>query len=1051
MARFFIDRPVFAWVIALAIILAGVLALPKLPVAQYPNIAPPNVSISANYPGASARTVESAVTAIIEREMNGAPGLLYMSSSSDAAGNVSINLSFTQGTSPDLAAVEVQNRLKIVEERLPEVVRRNGIRIEKAAENYMMYLSLTAERGRFDGIDLGDLASSDLIPQLRRVPGVGTAQLFDAEYAMRIWPDADKLTALGLTAGDLSDAVRRYNARITVGEIGSGAVPGSAPINASVTGDDGLTTPDAFGQIPLRADAQGRMVLLRDVARVELGGSDYLYLSRMNGKPATTIGIKLAPGANAVGVAKRVRVVLDEAQAHFPPGVRYEVAYDSSRFVGIAIEQVVKTLLEAVVLVFLVMMLFMQNLRATLIPTLVVPIALLGTFAVMLPMGFSINVLTLFGLVLAIGILVDDAIVVVENVERVMHEDGLSPREATAKAMRQISGAIVGISLVLTAVFVPMAFFGGAVGNIYRQFSLSLAVSMVFSAFLALTLTPALCATLLKPVQAGHGAERKGFFGAFNRGFARLTARYQGGVAKLLNRTGRALVAYGAVIGVVVLLFTQLPTAFLPEEDTGEFMTVVMLPTGATQAQTLDVVRQAEQHFMTQEPAVASTLAITGFSLYGNGQNAAMLFLTLKDWKQRKGADQHVDAVVERANAAFGKIKGAMVMAMNSPALPELGSKPGFDLRLQDRGGAGYERLAQARDRMLAEAAKHPALSEVTFAGQGDAPQVLIDVDRKKALSMGVSIEDINRTLAVMFGSDYAGDFVYRNQVRRVIVQADGKQRVSVEQLGRMHVRNAAGAMVPLSAFTTTKWIVGPLKLDRYNGFPAMTITGSPAPGHSSGEAMAAMESIARGLPEGFGYEWTGQSFEERLSGAQAPALFALSILVVFLCLAALYESWSIPLAVMLVVPLGVLGALLGATLRFLPNDIYFKVGLIATIGLSAKNAILIIEVAKDLVAQGMGLIEATLEAARLRFRPIVMTSLAFAFGVVPLAIASGAASASQRAIGTGVLGGIITATVLAVFLVPVFFVVVRGVFKGSERQRRLDAAHEHESMGPAA
>ena len=1051
MARFFIDRPVFAWVIALVIILAGVLALPSLPVAQYPNIAPPNVSISANYPGASARTAESAVTAIIEREMNGAPGLLYMSSSSDAAGNVSINLSFKQGTSPDLAAVEVQNRLKTVEERLPEVVRRNGIRIEKAAENYMMYLSLSADRGRFDGIDLGDLASSDLIPQLRRVPGVGTAQLFDAEYAMRIWPDADKLTALGLTAGDLSDAVRRYNARITVGEIGSSAVPRSAPINASITGDDGLTTPEAFGQIPLRADAQGRMVLLRDVARVELGGSDYLYLSRMNGKPATTIGIKLAPGANAVGVAKRVRAVLDEAQAHFPPGVRYEVAYDSSRFVGIAIEQVVKTLLEAVVLVFLVMMLFMQNLRATLIPTLVVPIALLGTFAVMLPMGFSINVLTLFGLVLAIGILVDDAIVVVENVERVMHEEGLSPREATAKAMRQISGAIVGISLVLTAVFVPMAFFGGAVGNIYRQFSLSLAVSMVFSAFLALTLTPALCATLLKPVEPGHSTERKGFFGAFNRGFARLTARYQGGVAKLLTRTGRALIVYGAIIGVVVLLFMRLPTAFLPEEDTGEFMTVVMLPTGATQAQTLDVVREAEQYFMTKEPAVASTLAITGFSLYGNGQNAAMLFLTLKEWKHRKGDDQHVDAVVARANAAFGKIKGAMVMAMNSPALPELGSKPGFDLRLQDRGGAGYERLAQARDHVLAAAAKHPALSDVTFAGQGDAQQILIDVDRKKALSMGVSIEDINRTLAVMFGSDYAGDFVYRNQVRRVIVQADGRQRVSVEQLGRMHVRNATGAMVPLSAFTKAQWIVGPLKLDRYNGFPAMSISGSPAPGHSSGEAMAAMESIVRDLPDGFGYEWTGQSFEERLSGAQAPALFALSILVLFLCLAALYESWSIPLAVMLVVPLGVFGALLGATLRFLPNDIYFKVGLIATIGLSAKNAILIIEVAKDLVAQGMGLIEATLEAARLRFRPIVMTSLAFAFGVVPLAIATGAASASQRAIGTGVLGGIITATVLAVFLVPVFFVMVRRVFKGSERQRRLDAAHEHETAGPAA
>lgn len=1042
MARFFIDRPVFAWVIALAIILAGVLALPKLPVAQYPNIAPPNVSISANYPGASARTVESAVTAIIEREMNGAPGLLYMSSSSDAAGNVSINLSFTQGTSPDLAAVEVQNRLKIVEERLPEVVRRNGIRIEKAAENYMMYLSLSAERGRFDGIDLGDLASSDLIPQLRRVPGVGTAQLFDAEYAMRIWPDADKLTASGLTAGDLSDAVRRYNARITVGEIGSGAVPGSAPINASVTGDDGLTTPEAFGQIPLRADAQGRVVLLRDVARVELGGSDYLYLSRMNGKPATTIGIKLAPGANAVGVAKRVRAVLDQAQAQFPPGVRYEVAYDSSRFVGIAIEQVVKTLLEAVVLVFLVMMLFMQNLRATLIPTLVVPIALLGTFAVMLPMGFSINVLTLFGLVLAIGILVDDAIVVVENVERIMAEEGLPPREATRKAMGQITGAIIGITLVLMAVFIPMAFFSGSVGAIYRQFSLSMVSSIFFSALMALTLTPALCSTLLKPIEKGSHHEKKGFFGWFNRMFSTTTNRYQSFVERMLKKTFRYMVIYVALIVAVVFLFLRLPSSFLPTEDQGYIVTNIQLPPGASANRTLEVIKQVENYYK-QEKAVENIVAVQGFSFSGNGPNAGIVFTPFKDWSERKGKDQTADAVVGRAfGALFGGIRDAIVFPLNPPPIPELGNATGFTFRLQDRAGLGHDALMAARNQLLGMAAQSKVITGMRPEGLEDSPQYQVDIDREKANALGVSFTDINAVLSTALGSAYANDFPNYGRQQRVIVQADKINRMQPEDIMNLYVRNGQGNMVPMSTFAKGHWIVGPVQLVHYNGYPAVRLSGAAAPGASSGDAMAEMERLAAKLPAGIGYEWTGQSLQEKASGSQAPALYALSLLAVFLVLAALYESWSIPAAVILVVPLGVLGALLGVTLRAMPDDVYFKVGLIAVVGLSAKNAILIIEFAKDLQAQGKSLIDATLEAVHLRFRPIIMTSFAFILGVLPLAIATGASSASQRAIGTGVMGGMITATVLAVVLVPVFFVVVRRIFKGSERQRRLDAAH---------
>ncbi len=1034
MARFFIDRPVFAWVISLLIVLVGILSIRALPVAQYPDIAPPVVNVGASYPGASAKVVEEAVTAIIEREMNGAPGLMYTSSSSDSTGWASINLTFKQGTNPDLAAVEVQNRLKAVEPRLPEAVRRDGVRVEKAADNIQLVVSLKSD-GALDDIQLGELAASNVLQALRRVEGVGKVQSFGAEAAMRIWPDPAKLTALSLTPGDIVAALRSHNARVTIGELGNQAVPKDAPLNASIVAGETLQTPEQFANIPLRAQPGGATLRLKDVARVELGGTDYMYLSRVNGMTATGLGIKLAPGSNAVETTRRIRATMQELAQYFPPGVTWDIPYETSTFVEISIRKVLMTLLEAVALVFCVMYLFMQNFRATLIPTLVVPVALLGTLGVMLGLGYSINVLTMFGMVLAIGILVDDAIVVVENVERIMAEEGLAPREATVKAMRQISGAIVGITVVLVSVFVPMAFFDGAVGNIYRQFAVTLAVSIAFSAFLALSLTPALCASMLRPIDAGHH-EKRGFFGWFNRAFARLTARYTARVSGVLARPARFGLAYLAVIGVAALLFARLPSSFLPEEDQGSFMAMVILPQGAPQAETMAVVKDVERYMMENEP-VAYVYSVNGFSEYGSGPNSAMFFVTLKDWKQRRGADQHVDAVVERVNAAFAARKNVMVHALNSPPLPELGSTSGFDFRLQDRAGLGHDALAGARQQLLAAAAAHPALADVVFAGQEDAPQLALRVDRDKAQAMGVPMDEINTALAVMYGSDYIGDFMLNGQVRRVTVQADGKSRVDVDDVSRLHVRNVQGQMVPLSAFATLEWSMGPPQLNRYNGFPSFTLNGSAAPGHSSGEAMRAMETLAADLPRGIGFDWSGQSYEERLSGSQAPVLFALSVLVVFLALAALYESWSIPLAVILVVPLGVIGALLGVSLRGMPNDIYFKVGLIATIGLSAKNAILIVEVAKDLVRDGQGLVSATLEAARLRLRPIVMTSLAFGVGVLPLALATGAASGSQAAIGTGVLGGIITATVLAVFLVPLFFLIVGRVLGMRARPAR--------------
>ncbi|MGY1487969.1 multidrug efflux RND transporter permease subunit [Methylobacillus pratensis] len=1027
MARFFIDRPVFAWVISLLIILAGIIAIRGLPVAQYPDIAPPVVNITASYPGASARVVEETVTAVIEREMNGAPRLMYTSASS-SPGAASLSLTFKQGTNPDLAAVEVQNRLKTVEARLPEVVRRNGISIEKSADTIQLVVSITSENNRLTEIELGEIMSANITQALRRVEGVGKVQNFSPEYAMRIWPDPAKLTSLNLSTSDISSAIRSHNARITVGQMGNLGVPDNAPISANIMADGSLTTPEDFENIPLRTKADGGAILLKDVARVEYGGSDYSVMSRVNGKNAAGLAVKMAPGSNAVATVKRITETMDELKKFFPAGVDYQIPYDTSAFVQISIEKVVHTLLEAILLVFLVMYLFMQNVRATLIPTIVVPIALLGTFGVMYALGFSINVLTMFGMVLAIGIVVDDAIVVVENVERLMVEEGLTPYQATVKAMKQISGAIVGITVVLTSVFLPMAFFSGAVGNIYRQFSLSLSVSIAFSAFLALSLTPALCATLLKKPDAGHH-EKRGFFGWFNRMFLSLSSRYEGRIGKILKKPIRWLIVYGAIVAAVAIMFVRLPTAFLPDEDQGNFMVMVMLPQGATMSETMKTLGEVSHYLTTEEP-VEFSYEVGGFSIYGSSSSSGMIFATLKDWKERTGEGQSVQAIIDRINGRFYGRDNLTVFALNTPALPELGSSNGFDLRLQDRGNVGIDKLVEARDKLLADGYQSPVLTNLMFAGLAETPIVQLDIDRRKAQAMGVSMDEINATLATMFGSEYIGDFMHGSQIRRVIIQADGKDRLDLEDVRKLRVRTTAGNLVPMSSFVKMEWTMGQPQLSRFNGYPSFTINGNAGEGYSSGDAMAEISRIAQSLGNGIGFSWSGQSYEEVLSGSQANVLFGLSILIVFLALAALYESWLIPFSVILVVPLGVLGALLGVMLRDMPNDIYFKVGLIATIGLSAKNAILIVEFAKDLYADGKGIIEATLEAARLRLRPIIMTSLAFGVGVLPLALATGAASGAQVAIGTGVLGGIITATALAVFLVPLFFAVIGRFIK---------------------
>ncbi|WBS01738.1 efflux RND transporter permease subunit [Pseudoduganella sp. SL102] len=1045
MPRFFIDRPVFAWVIALFILLGGALAITVLPIAQYPTIAPPSIVVTANYPGATAQVLDDAVTSVIEQEMNGAEGLQYVESESNAAGGVTITVTFQPGTNPDIAAVDVQNRIKRVESRLPQAVTQQGVQVNKARSNILMFVGVYSTDGRMDPNAIGDYMARNVVNEIKRIPGVGQAQLFGSERALRVWVDPNKLTGFKLNMSDVTAAIRAQNAQVTSGTIGDLPNPTTQKYQAPVVVTGQLTSIEQFSRVVLRANPDGSTVRLGDVARLELGGSSYNISARLNGQPFVAIAVQQSLTGNALATADLVKAKMEELQKFFPPGLKYTVPYDTSTFVRISIEEVVKTLLEAVLLVFIVMYVFLQNFRYTIIPTIVVPVALMGTFAVMQLAGFSINVLTMFGMVLAIGILVDDAIVVVENVERIMSEEGLSPREATRKAMTQITGAIIGITLVLIAVFVPMAFFGGAVGAIYRQFSLSMVAAMAFSALMALTLTPALCATMLKPVEKGHHVEKRGFFGWFNRTFAKTATGYQGMVARIIARTGRWMLVFALLLALVAWLYVRLPSSFLPNEDQGYIITNVQLPPGASRSRTDAVLAKVDAYFR-QQPEVARTIAVAGFSFSGNGQNAGLVFVPLKDWSER-GKDQSADALAARAFGALSGIADAIVFPLSPPPIRELGNATGITSRLQDRSSLGHAALMNARNQLLDMAGKSAILSGVRPEGLEDAPQLQVDIDREKAQALGVTFADINTTLSAGLGSSYVNDFNSNNRQQRVIVQAEQSRRMQPEDILRLNVRSASAAngggnMVPFSAFATTRWINGPVQLVRYNGYPAIKLTGNAAPGYSTGDAMAELERLAAQLPPGFGIDWTGQSLEERTSGAQAPMLFALSLLAAFLVLAALYESESIPIAVLLVVPLGVLGALLGAHLRDLPNDVYFKVGLIAIIGLSAKNAILIIEFAKDLQAQGMGLAEATLEAVHLRFRPIIMTSLAFILGVLPLVVASGAGSASQRAIGTGVMGGMITATVLAVFLVPVFFVVIRRIFKGSERQRRV-AAHE--------
>jgi multidrug efflux pump len=1031
LSRFFIDRPIFAWVIAIVIMLAGALAIRTLPIAQYPEIALPQVAISANYPGASAKTVEDSVTQVIEQKMKGLDGLDYMSSTSDSSGAATVTLTFKAGTDIDIAQVQVQNKLQTATALLPQEVQQQGLTVAKSARNFMMVVGLYSEDPKTTNTDLADYLASNIQDTLSRVDGVGDIQLFGAQYAMRIWLDPQKLTSFSLTPADVSTAIKAQNAQVSAGQLGGAPnLPGTG-LNATITAQSRLQTPEQFRQIIVKNTPGGATVRLGDVARVELGAENYISLAKYNGHPAAGMAIKLAPGANALDTAAAVKAKMAQLEKSFPANYKYVVPYDSTPFVKLSIEEVVKTLIEAIVLVFIVMFLFLQDWRATLIPTIAVPVVLLGTFGVLAAFGYSINTLTMFGLVLAIGLLVDDAIVVVENVERVMSEEGLSPVEATRKSMNEITGALIGIALVLAAVFVPMAFFGGSQGVIYRQFSITIVSAMGLSVLVALILTPALCATLLKPVEAGHKEHKTGFFGWFNSSFNDLSGRYQGSVRGILGKSGRWMAVYAAIIVAMGLLFVRLPSAFLPEEDQGTMFTLVQLPAGATEEKTQEVLTKVRKHFLEDEKdAVQAVFTVSGFSFAGAGQNAGLAFVRLKDFEERKPAKLKAAAIAGRAMGAFSQIRDAMVFAVVPPAVSELGTSSGFDFQLQDIGGVGHEALMNARNQMLGMAAQNPDLAGVRPNGQDDTPQLKIEVDQAKAGAMGLTTADINSALSAAWGGSYVNDFIDRGRVKKVYMQADAPFRMTPEDLNRWYVRNDQGQMVPFPAFATASWTYGSPRLERYNGISSVNIQGAPAPGKSSGQAIAAMEKLATQLPPGIGYEWTGLSAQELESGNQAPALYGISILVVFLLLAALYESWSIPLAVIMVIPLGIVGALLATFVRGLSNDIYFQVGLLTTMGLASKNAILIVEFAKDLYEKGMGLIEATLEAVRLRLRPIIMTSLAFVFGVLPLAISNGAGSGAQHAIGTGVIGGMLSATLLAIFFVPLFFVVVEKIFK---------------------
>ncbi len=1032
MANFFIDRPIFAWVLAIILCLTGALAISTLPVEQYPNLAPPNVRISASYPGASAQTLENTVTQVIEQSMTGLDNLLYMSSQSSNSGSASITLTFQAGTNPNEAMQQVQNQLQSAIKKLPQDVQQQGVSVSKSGDNTLMMVAFVSTDGSMDKQDIADYVASNLQDPLSRIEGVGSIDAFGSQYAMRIWLDPNKLNNYQLTTQDVVTAIQSQNSQIAVGQLGGTPSVDNQALNATINAQAQLQTPEQFREITLRVNQDGSLVTLGDVAKIEMGAEKYDYLSRFNGQAASGMSIKLASGANELQTDELVKARIAELTPFFPHGLEAKIAYETTPFVKASIKDVVKTLLEAILLVFLVMYLFLQNFRATLIPTIAVPVVLLGTFAILSAFGFSINTLTMFAIVLAIGLLVDDAIVVVENVERVMSEEGFDPREATRKSMGQIQGALVGIALVLSAVFIPMAFFGGTTGAIYRQFSITIVSAMVLSVLVALILTPALCATMLKPIKPGHHHAKRGFFGWFNRMFDRSAHRYERGVARVLHHSLRYMLLYLLLLGGLALLFIKLPTSFLPLEDRGVFMAQVQLPVGSTQQQTLKVVEKVENYFLTEEKNnVLSVFSTVGSGPGGNGQNVARLFIRLADWDQRTDSDDSSFAIIERATKVFNKIAEARVSVSSPPAISGLGGSSGFDMELQDHGGLGHDKLMAARDQLLQMASKDPALTRVRHNGLDDSPQLQIDIDQRKAQALGVSLDDINNTLKTAWGSTYVNDFVDRGRVKKVYVQSEATARMLPEDVNKWFVRNKSGGMVPFSAFSTTRWEYGSPRLERYNGYSALEIVGEAAPGVSTGTAMNVMENLVKQLPNGFGLEWTGMSYQERLSGSQAPALYAISLLVVFLCLAALYESWSIPFSVMLVVPLGVIGAVAATWMRGLENDVYFQVGLLTIIGLSAKNAILIVEFASELNNRGKDLVEATLEASRQRLRPILMTSLAFIFGVLPMAISQGAGSGSQHAVGTGVMGGMISATVLAIFFVPLFFVLVRRRFPG--------------------
>ena len=1028
MSRFFIDRPIFAWVIAIAIMLAGILAIPNLPIAQYPDIAPPTISISATYPGASAKTVEDSVTQIIEQKMTGLDGLQYMSSTSSSAGTGKVDISFIAGTDPDIAQVQVQNKLQLALPQLPESVQQQGVKVAKSSTGFLLVIGFISEDGSLTQTDIADYITTNVQDSLSRVEGVGNTQVFGAPYAMRIWLDPLKLTNYKITTSEIKSAIQAQNTQVSAGQLGgTPAVPGQQ-LNATVTAQSRLQTPEQFKAIVLKTAPDGAVIRLSDVAKVELGSENYDVISRYKGNPASGLAVTLASGANALDTAEAVKAKLNELTAFFPSGLKAVIPYDSSPFIRISIEGVVHTLIEAIILVFIVMLVFLQNLRATLIPTITVPVVLLGTLAILDIAGYSINTLTMFGMVLAIGLLVDDAIVVVENVERLMVEEKLSPRTATRKSMGQITGALIGIALVLSAVFIPMAFFGGSTGVIYRQFSITLVSSMVLSVLVALILTPALTATLLKPPKPQHGEH--GFSGWFNRSFNRSSNGYQRMVGGMLRKPLRYLVIYGLIIGGMIYLFSKLPTSFLPDEDQGTLFVQIQLPPGATQERTLQVIKQVEQYFLENEKDVLSSLfAVSGMGSAGNGQNVARAFVRLVDWSERKSPDKTAQAVAARAMGKLSKIRDAKVVAMAPPAVRGLGSSAGFDVELQDRAGLGHDALMSARDEFLKKVSQDSRLTGVRPNGLDDTAQYSIDLDISQAGALGVPVSTINETLSMAWGGSYVGDFIDKGRVKKVYVQGEAATRMLPDDLDKWYVRNSSGEMIPFSAFAKGKWVYGSPLLERFNGMSAVEVVGAPVAGVSSGTAMQIVEQAIQELPPGIGYEWTGMSYQEKASGSQAPMLYAISMLVVFLALAALYESWSIPFAVMLVVPLGVVGALLATYSRGLANDVYFQVGLLTTIGLSAKNAILIVEFAKELMDHGMGLMQATLEAVRIRLRPILMTSFAFMLGVLPLVISTGAGSGSQHSVGTGVLGGMISATLLGIFFVPVFFLVVRKIF----------------------